>query len=81
MPKFERRLRLVTGLVIAAYVTGHFLNHALGVVSVEAMDTQRFAGIAPPDVGTLQVEVRGRAGRLEVLPIKDPGTLLVPADQ
>ena len=41
MPKFERRLRLVTGLVIAAYVTGHFLNHALGVVSVEAMDALR----------------------------------------
>jgi|CXWL01.1.fsa_nt_gi adenylate cyclase len=41
MPKFERYLRLVTGLVIAAYVAGHFLNHALGIVSVEAMDALR----------------------------------------
>ena len=41
MPKFERHLRLLTGLVIAAYVTGHFLNHALGIVSVEAMDALR----------------------------------------
>jgi len=41
MPTFERRLRLATGLVIAAYVVGHFLNHALGVVSVEAMDDLR----------------------------------------
>lgn len=36
-----RRLRLITGLVIAAFVTGHFLNHALGVVSVEAMNDLR----------------------------------------
>ena len=37
----ERTLRLVTGLTIAAYVTGHFLNHALGIVSLEAMDALR----------------------------------------
>jgi adenylate cyclase len=36
-----RTLRLVTGLVIAAFVVGHFLNHALGVVSVEAMNAMR----------------------------------------
>jgi adenylate cyclase len=41
MPIFERYLRLASGLAIAAYVTGHFLNHALGVVSVEAMDALR----------------------------------------
>jgi len=41
MPRFERRLRLVTGLVIAAYVSGHFLNHSLGIISVEAMDALR----------------------------------------
>jgi adenylate cyclase len=41
MPKFERTLRLATGLAIAAYVSGHFLNHALGIVSVEAMDALR----------------------------------------
>jgi adenylate cyclase len=36
-----RRLRLVTGLVIAAFVVGHFLNHALGIVSIEAMNGMR----------------------------------------
>jgi adenylate cyclase len=37
-----RLLRLVTGLVVAGFVVGHFLNHALGVVSIEAMDRLRF---------------------------------------
>jgi len=41
MPRHERRLRLATGLIIAAYVTGHFLNHALGILSPEAMDALR----------------------------------------
>ena len=41
MPPYERRLRLATGLVIAAYVTGHFLNHALGIVSLDAMEALR----------------------------------------
>ncbi|HEU5177665.1 MAG TPA: adenylate/guanylate cyclase domain-containing protein [Burkholderiales bacterium] len=36
-----RLLRLITGLVVAAFVVGHFLNHALGVVSIEAMDRVR----------------------------------------
>jgi adenylate cyclase len=37
-----RLLRLVTGLVVAGFVVGHFSNHALGVVSIEAMDRLRF---------------------------------------
>jgi adenylate cyclase len=36
-----RLLRLVTGLVVASFVTGHFLNHALGVESIDAMDRLR----------------------------------------
>jgi adenylate cyclase len=36
-----RLLRLATGLVIASFVVGHFLNHSLGVVSIEAMDRMR----------------------------------------
>ena len=31
-----RLLRLVTGLVIASFVVGHFLNHSLGVASIGA---------------------------------------------
>jgi adenylate cyclase len=41
MNNYERPLRLATGLVIAAYVAGHFLNHALGIVSLGAMDALR----------------------------------------
>ena len=32
-----RQIRLWTGLVLFAYLTTHFLNHALGLVSLEAM--------------------------------------------
>ena len=41
MRRFERRLRLATGLIIACFVIGHFLNHSLGVVSIDAMDRLR----------------------------------------
>jgi adenylate cyclase len=37
-PGVIRRIRLVSGLVMFAYVTTHFVNHALGLVSVEVMD-------------------------------------------
>ena len=39
----ERRLRLLTGLILAVYVIAHFLNHALGLWSVEAMEAYRRA--------------------------------------
>jgi adenylate cyclase len=32
-----RRIRLISGLVMLAYVAMHLLNHALGLVSIEAM--------------------------------------------
>lgn len=34
-------LRLGTGLVMVTYLTTHFLNHALGLVSLAAMETGR----------------------------------------
>lgn len=36
-----RELRLATGLVLATFLVTHFSNHALGLVSVEAMETGR----------------------------------------
>ncbi len=39
----ERRLRLSTGLILAAYVISHLLNHSLGLVSLEAMEAYRRA--------------------------------------
>src|SRR5262245_21163789 len=33
-----RRVRLVSGLVMVAYVTTHLVNHSLGLVSVQVMD-------------------------------------------
>jgi adenylate cyclase len=37
-----RHLRLASGLVVASFVVSHFLNHTLGIVSIEAMDRLRF---------------------------------------
>ncbi|MBH5372881.1 adenylate/guanylate cyclase domain-containing protein [Bradyrhizobium glycinis] len=34
-----RQVRLVCGLILFAYVVSHFLNHALGNISVDAMET------------------------------------------
>src|SRR3954447_12112768 len=33
-----RRLRLFSGLVMLAYVTLHLLNHAVGLISLDAME-------------------------------------------
>ena len=36
-----QRLRLATGLVLFAFAATHFFNHALGLVSLEAMDAMQ----------------------------------------
>src|SRR5436305_15072513 len=33
-----RQIRLVSGVVMFAYLTSHFLNHALGNISIDALD-------------------------------------------
>src|SRR5262245_35825336 len=33
-----RKLRLASGLIMLAYVTTHFVNHSLGLVSLQVMD-------------------------------------------
>ena len=38
-PPTRRTLRWVSGLVLMAYVTGHLLNHSLGIVSFSAAET------------------------------------------
>ena len=38
MESVIRRMRLGSGLVIFAYVTTHFVNQSLGLLSVAAMD-------------------------------------------
>jgi adenylate cyclase len=50
-----RRLRLLTGLVLFAYVTTHLLNHALGLVSLDAMEAGRvwFLGVWRSPLGSL----------------------------
>ena len=40
-PLVIRRLRLVTGLVLFAYVTTHLLNHAVGLISLDALEMAR----------------------------------------
>ena len=36
-----RRLRISTGLVLLVYLTTHFANHALGLVSLDRMEDGR----------------------------------------
>ena len=50
-----RRLRLASGLVMFLYVTTHFVNHSLGLVSLELMDRalQRIYKVWASDLGTL----------------------------
>ena len=36
-----RDLRLYTGLVIAVFITSHLINHALGLISINAMENYR----------------------------------------
>jgi len=38
---FGRRLRIVTGLILFAFVATHLLNHALGLVSIDVMEAVR----------------------------------------
>jgi adenylate cyclase len=49
-----RRLRLTTGLILFAYLATHLLNHALGLVSLEAMEQGRrwFLALWRNPVGT-----------------------------
>ena len=52
-----RDLRLYTGLVIAVFITSHLINHALGLISINAMENYRKAHGAiwqsPPGVVAL----------------------------
>jgi adenylate cyclase len=50
-----QRLRLVSGLVLFTYVTTHLLNHALGLISLQAAEAGRFWFLAfwRSPVGTL----------------------------
>ncbi len=41
MKNLEARLRLWTGLVLALYVVQHLVNHAFGIVSIEAAEAYR----------------------------------------
>ena len=50
-----RRLRLITGLVLFAYVATHLINHALGLISLSAMGIGRswFLALWRQPVGTV----------------------------
>lgn len=45
-PERVRRLRLASGLVLFAFVGSHLLNHALGLVSLRAMESGRWLFLA-----------------------------------
>lgn len=41
MTMLEKRLRLWSGLILAAYVIPHLTNHTLGIFSFDAMESFR----------------------------------------
>ena len=49
-----QRLRIFSGLILFAFVLTHFLNHALGIWSIEAMDTVQAwrTAVTRSDLGT-----------------------------
>ncbi len=51
----QQKLRLISGLVLFAFAAAHFLNHALGLVSLELMhDVQRIrTSVTRSDIGTV----------------------------
>ena len=53
-----RRLRLITGLVLFAYVGTHLINHALGLISLPALGhgPSGVLALVPPPVGTVALE-------------------------
>ena len=56
MPRLgARQMRLLSGLVLGAFILCHFSNHALGLVSLEAMEAARpyLAGIWRTKVATV----------------------------
>jgi adenylate cyclase len=56
-----RQTRLATGLVLFTYVTLHFANHALGNISVEAMEdgvvVQKLIWRSPPGTAILYLSL------------------------
>lgn len=46
VPSTVRRLRLATGLVLFTFVASHLLNHALGLISLAAMEAGRLVFLA-----------------------------------
>jgi adenylate cyclase len=61
-----RQIRLATGLVLYAYVTLHFANHALGNISVGAMESglsvQKLIWQSPPGAAILYVALATHMG-------------------
>lgn len=37
----ERRLRIVTGMILSVYIVFHLFNHSLGLISLDAMEAMR----------------------------------------
>ena len=54
-----RRIRLYSGLILFLYVTTHLLNHALGLISIDAMELGRgwFLGLWRNPVGSIVVQL------------------------
>ena len=43
----RKRLRLISGLILFTFVLGHFTNHAMGLISLDAAERGTKIFIAP----------------------------------
>jgi hypothetical protein len=68
-----QRLRLASGLVLFLFLFTHLGNHALGLISVEAMQWARTlagAEVAPDPKGRRSIKVKGKTAALDVFEMK-----------
>jgi hypothetical protein len=73
-----RALRTASGLVLAVYVTAHFVNHALGVISVDAQEALLVVLVWTHLLIGVHYWLRLRSGYRRALPIFYPIAVMVP---
>ena len=77
-----QRLRIASGLILFTFAATHFLNHAVGLVSLEAMhEVQAVAQVVTrslPGTFVLVMALRARTCRLALFKLANRTTLRLP---
>ncbi|HXV80727.1 MAG TPA: hypothetical protein VEG60_12690 [Candidatus Binatia bacterium] len=65
-----RHIRLVSVLVLLTYFITHFINHALGLISLQAEEVARHAGVEVDSFPRYELTVWNRREPLAIYVIK-----------